>query len=337
MTVSVNTTSDVRGFDIPAWRELVERDPDKHIFATPEWNKIWWDEFDAAKDLLILSVQRDGEVVAIVPLYRKEEDGRQILRFVGGIDLTDYLGPICLREHRADAADALVDWLVETDFAWDELDAHSLPVPVGFPDLLAERADRYGLDYNLRHEESVALLDVPKDWDSYLASLGSKERHELKRKIRRIARDHHDVEVRSATPETLERDLKLFVEMHRGAEGLKGHFMRPEIATFFERVAHAFMPLSWLRLDFLEVEGRPIASTFGFSFGERYYLYNSAYEPSAGRLSPGLVLVAQLVKRCIDEGCAVFDFLRGEERYKFDLGGEAVSLQNLKIFNPKSG
>jgi CelD/BcsL family acetyltransferase involved in cellulose biosynthesis len=336
MTVRVNASSDESRFDIPEWGELLARDPDKHLFATPEWNKIWWQEFNAGKDLVILTMEREGELIAIVPLYRKQEDGRKVLRFVGGIDLTDYLGPICSKSDRADVAEGLVAWLGDTVVAWDDFDARSMPVRSDFAALLQERADHHGLDYELRHEETVALLELPEDWDSYLDSLGSKERHELKRKLRRLERDHPDAEVRSATAETLERDLKVFIEMHRGAEGHKGHFMNPDIATFFERVAHAFMPLSWLRLDFMEVGGRPIASTFGFHFSDRFYLYNSAYEPSAGRLSPGLVLVTQLIRRSIAEGCAVFDFLRGEERYKFDLGGEAVPLQNVKIFGPDS-
>jgi CelD/BcsL family acetyltransferase involved in cellulose biosynthesis len=129
----------------------------------------------------------------------------------------------------------------------------------------------------------------------------------------------------------LEGDLKLFVEMHRGAEGMKGHFMRPEIATFFERVAHAFAPIGWLRMDFLEIGDRAIASSFGFELDDRFYLYNSAYEPELGRLSPGLVLVSELVKGAISSNTSVFDFLRGPERYKYQLGAQAVPLNNVRI------
>jgi CelD/BcsL family acetyltransferase involved in cellulose biosynthesis len=124
--------------------------------------------------------------------------------------------------------------------------------------------------------------------------------------------------------------------MHRGAEGHKGHFMRPEIATFFRRVADEFMPLGWLRLDLLEIGGRPVASTFGFQIERKFYLYNSAYEPDAARLSPGLVLVSELVKESIDNGLELFDFLRGPERYKFQLGAQAVPLHNVRILNERA-
>jgi CelD/BcsL family acetyltransferase involved in cellulose biosynthesis len=334
--------TDERAFDLPHWPELLARDPDRSVFGTPEWHRAWWEEFGSGKELIVLELLGDGgSPWAILPLYRKHEGGRKVLRFVGGIDLTDYLGPICSAPDRRAAAGALVEWLRSGDVEWDELDAHNLPVPLGFAEFLVERADTGDLRFALDQEETAAVLPLPETWDEYLAGLDSKERHELKRKRRRLLRDHPDAAFRTATPETLEADLKTFVDMHRGAEGLKGHFMRPEVATFFERVARAFMPLGWLRLDFLEIGGRAVAATFGFDIegdgisagGENrvFYLYNSAYEPDAARVSPGLMLVAHLVEESIDRGFERFDFLRGPERYKYQLGAQAVPLNNVRV------
>lgn len=333
MTLEIDLECTERCFDLPEWRELLALDPQRHVFATPEWNKAWWEEFKAGKDLflLIMRAEGGGATTAIVPLYRKEEEGRKVLRFLGGIDLTDYLGPICSSEDRELVAEALAGWLVETDVEWDEFDAHNMPVPFGFAEFLVDRADRAGLDFALEQEETAAQLPLPGTYEDYLARLDSKNRHELRRKRRRFARDLPDATVRTTTDETLEGDLKLFIEMHRGAEGHKGHFMRPEIATFFERVAHAFMPKGWLRIDFLEVGDRPLASSFAFVLNNRFFLYNSAYESELARLSPGLVLVSELVKQAIEEGLEIFDFMRGPERYKYQLGAEAVPLNNVRL------
>ncbi len=331
MSLSVSTTCDESCFDLPEWRELLERDVDRHVFASPEWGRLWWEEFGSGKDLFILTMRRGSEVVALVPLYRRPEGDRLLLRFVGGISLTDYLGPICSAENRDDVADALVAWLRETDVEWDVFDAHNMPVPFGFAEFLVERADSSGFDLNLEQEETTAILPLPDDWEKYLGGLRSKERHELRRKRRRLQREHADASVRSATDESLERDFKTFVEMHRGTEGHKGHFMRPEIATFFDRVARAFSHLGWLRLDLLEIGGDAVASTFSFEVERTFYLYNSAYEPHAARLSPGLVLVSNLVEDAISRGLERFDFLRGPERYKYQLGAQAVPLNNVQI------
>jgi CelD/BcsL family acetyltransferase involved in cellulose biosynthesis len=331
MTLDVSVDCDESCFELPAWRELLKIDPNKHVFATPEWNRLWWEEFGAGKDLRLLTMGRGGDVVAIVPLYRKLENQRKIFRFVGGVDLTDYLGPICSEDDRDDVAETLVDWLSSTDLEWDEFDAHNMPVPFGFAEFLAEKVDRSDLGLILDQEDTSAVLSLPQDWEGYLASLDSKDRHELRRKRRRLGRDHPDGRFRTATDDTLETDLKVFVEMHRGAEGMKGHFMRSEIATFFERIARAFMPLGWLRVDFLEIGDRAIASTFGFVLDDVFYLYNSAYEPDAARLSPGLVLVSELVKESIEGGLTRFDFLRGPERYKYQLGSQALPLNNVRV------
>lgn len=334
MSLDVSVDCDEGCFDLPEWRSLLASDPNANVFATPEWNRAWWKEFKEGKDLFLITMRREGEVMAIVPLYRKEEKGRRVLRFIGGIDLTDYLGPICSLEDRDEVARTLVDWLATTDVYWDEFDAHNMPVPFGFAEFLVDWADQKGFEFALDQEETSAVLVLPDDWDSYLASLDSKNRHELKRKARRLGRDHPDARFRTATSESLDEDLKTFIDMHRGAEGHKGHFMRPEIATFFERMAEEFDPLGWLQMDFLEIGERAVASTYAFRLGHTFYLYNSSYEPDAARLSPGLVLVSELVKRSIDDDeIKVFDFLRGPERYKYQLGAEAVPLNNVRVLN----
>jgi CelD/BcsL family acetyltransferase involved in cellulose biosynthesis len=331
MTLDVGVDCDESCFELPAWRELLNTDPNRHVFATPEWNRLWWEEFGAGNDLRLLTMRRNNDVVAIVPLYRTSEDERMIFRFVGGIDLTDYLGPICSEADRDEVAGTLVDWLASTDLEWDEFDAHNMPVPFGFAEFLAEKVDRSDLGLILDQEDTSAVLPLPGDWEGYLASLESKDRHELRRKRRRLGRDHPDGRYRTTTSDTLDADLKVFIDMHRGAEGMKGHFMRSEIATFFERIARAFMPLEWLRMDFLEIADRAIASTFGFVLDDVFYLYNSAYEPDAARLSPGLMLVSELVKESIDKGLRQFDFLRGPERYKYQLGSQALPLNNVRV------
>ncbi len=337
MTLDVRVHSDPGSFELPEWQHLFEADPNSHIFSTPQWNRTWWQEFGAEEDLLVLTMLRGDDAVAVVPLHRRVEDDRRVLRFVGGVNLTDYLGPISSAHDRDEVARGLVEWLGETDVSWDELDAHNMPVPFGFAELFVDWVDRSGFEFALEQEETSAILVLQEDWDAYLSSLDSKNRHELKRKRRRLARDHPDARFRTATEETLERDLETFIDMHRGTEGLKGHFMNKEVATFFRRVAQDFSALGWLRLDFLDIGDRAVASTFGFSHGHTFYLYNSAYEPDAARLSPGLVLVSELVKESIeDERLQTFDFLRGPERYKYQLGSQAVPLNNVRVFNPGS-
>ncbi len=337
MGLDVRVHSDEECFKLPEWRELLARDPNRHLFATPEWNRLWWEEFGRDKSLFVLTMHRGDDVAAIVPLYRKQEESRRILRFNGGIDLTDYLGPICSLQDRDAVAEALVGWLTETEVQWDEFDAHNMPVPLGFAEFLVDRADRADFKFKLAQEETTAVLLLPDDWDTYLETLDSKERHELRRKRRRMGRDHPDARLRTASPESLDADLDRFVEMHKSAEGRKGRFMGRRVESFFKRIASVFMPLGWLRLDTLEVANRAIASTFSFRFDKTMYLYNSAYEPTAARLSPGYLLVSYLVESTIESGLKQFDFLRGPERYKYQFGARPLPLNNVRVIRDGVG
>ena len=92
--------------------------------------------------------------------------------------------------------------------------------------------------------------------------------------------------------------------------------------------------MGWLSLDFLEVEGARVAATFSFVYSGVFYLYNSAFDASWGAQSPGIVLVVRLIRRAIEQGIRRFDFLRGTERYKFDLGAERLPLHAVQIACP---
>jgi CelD/BcsL family acetyltransferase involved in cellulose biosynthesis len=109
--------------------------------------------------------------------------------------------------------------------------------------------------------------------------------------------------------------------------------MGEAMQSFFRRIADEFMPRGWLKLDLLEIGDRAVAATFGFEVDDTFYLYNSAYEPSAARLSPGLVLVSELVKSSIAKGLKTVDLLRGPERYKYQLGAQAVPLNNVRVLH----
>lgn len=329
--VDVKLTDTAEAFDLPEWPSLVDADPHRHIFATPVWHRLWWDEFGEGKKLFVLTFLDPGPVgIAALMLDRREDGGR--FRFVGGDDLTDYLGPVSAGdEHHPAIAETLLTYLRDEIPGWSWFEARCLPVPFRFADWLVESADRLGLKFSLDQEEVTAVLELPESFEEYVESLPPKKRHELRRKLRRFEREAPDWKVVSAIEGNITVDLLEFIGMHRGSGGLKGKFMAPERATFFGRVAEALYPLGWLRLDFLQARGERIAASFSFEFDGTFYLYNSAFEQSARDLSPGLVLAARLIEGSISGRLGRFDFLRGRERYKFDLGAQPLPLHTVRI------
>lgn len=324
-------------FDLPEWRALAASDPHRTIFSLPEWSRSWWEEFGEGKRLFVLTFL-DPDPIGLVPLVLDHVDRAVRVRFLGGDDLTDYLGPLSASdEHHPAIADLLVRFLLDEVGGWSYFLARCLPVPFGFAEWLVEAADRLGMGFTLEQDELTAILPLPASVDEYFQRLPRRDRHELRRKMRKFEREAGTAKLVTATSETLDSDLEYFFQMHRGSEGRKGRFMRDERATFFSRVARAFMPAGMFSLVFLEVGGKRIAATFSFSFEKTFYLYNSAYDQEARSLSPGLVLVEKLIEQAIDEGFTHFDMLRGRERYKYELGAQPLPLHTVKLIPPFSG
>lgn len=328
--MDVKLTETPEAFALPEWVELSSNDARRHIFATSEWSRLWWLAFGAGKQLMVLTFM-DPHPIGLAALMVDETDDGRRLRFLGGDDLTDYLGPVAAGEvHLPAIADALLEFLCGHP-GWDYFDAKYLPVPFGFAEWLVESADRRGMPFSMDQEDSSLILGLPDSKDAYFSSLPQKKRHELKRKLRRFEREVPDAVLRRSEGGTLSLDLVTFEAMHRRSEGDKGSFMDAKRSRFFRDVAEDFEPRGWLSLDLLESEGVVLAVNFSFVYEGDFYLYNSAYDLGRKGLSPGLVIVSRLIERCIDEGIKRFDFLRGTERYKFDLGAQPLPLHSVRI------
>lgn len=321
-------------FDLPEWRQLLQQDPTRHIFATPEWNRLWWSQFGEGQRGLVLTFH-EPRVVGLAAFTVDDTARGRRLRFLGGDDLTDYQGPLIAGEqHRPGVAEALLCFLRDEFGDWDYFEAKGLPVPFHFSEWLVEAADRMGLAFDLELHELTAVLGLPSSRQEYLETLGKKRRHELERKVRRFGREAPGARLRTSDAARLDADVEAFIRLHRASEGAKGEFMLPRRAAFFAHVARALQPAGMLSLDCMELDGRLIAGTFGFRFDNVFYLYNSAYDLNLRAISPGLVLVTRLIERAVDEGFRRFDFLRGRERYKYDLGAEPLPLHSIVIPNP---
>jgi len=171
-------------------------------------------------------------------------------------------------------------------------------------------------------------LSLPDDFAAYVAALGKKERHELRRKIRRLERSATS-SFRTAAPAERGAVLDRFFALHRLSRGGKATFMTARHERFFRDIADALAPLDRLRLGVLGVDGAHAAVLFAFAYEGKIELYNAAYDPGLSRLSVGLVSHAWAIREAIAEGVRHYDFLRGDERFKYDLGGRDRWLARL--------
>lgn len=181
-----------------------------------------------------------------------------------------------------------------------------------------------GLGYMFRMEETdrSPYIPLPASFEGYLSLLGTKERHELRRKLRRASVSLPGLAFRvTRTLEEYARDFASFIALHRSSNTGKAEFMDDRMEEFFREMSEGFFSAGLLRLAFLSREGRDIASAFQIAWNGALLLYNSGFDPAYREASPGLVLVARCIEDAIRNGFREYDFLRGRERYKYDLGG----------------
>ena len=92
------------------------------------------------------------------------------------------------------------------------------------------------------------------------------------------------------------------------------------------------MANDWLRLCFLKIKGYYIASLYIFKYGGKYYYYQSGFDPDWEKLSPGFLLFSYCIENAISEGIKEFDFLQGEEEYKYLWTNKTRTNLNVKVY-----
>jgi CelD/BcsL family acetyltransferase involved in cellulose biosynthesis len=327
--VQIEWSEDARDFQRRNWSGLVQEDPTGTFFHQPAFLKLYWEEFGETPEHLLLGFgTSEGAQVGAVAFERVGET----LRFLGGTEITDYMGPVALPDHRRAFAEALWSSL-DARHDWATADLWGLASDTGWYDLLAEEATARGLGVEEApdHDGVAPFLSLAPTWDAYLESLPSKMRHEIKRKAKKLEVEGGPVTIVTAGTQDLVPLLDRFVELHRMSEGPKGVFMVPGMEIFFRRLGEAFLSSGAFRLHFIAVGGDLAAGTIGFRWMDRFYLYNSAFDRSWGTLAPGMVLVGEDIRLAIEDGASGFDMLKGDYAYKYRFGAVPRDVKRMLV------
>ena len=297
-----------------AWDRLVAGSRLRSPFLTWPWQREWTRAFAADRRLEVRRVEdAEGRLVALLPLHEVEPG---VLKLLGGADISDYLDLIALAGREEDAWMALLQSRAAERVVWD---LHAVPGRSPTVTLLPQLAAACGLSASVTVEERCPVLMLPSSWDEYLASLSGKHRHELARKMRRLEREAPEARATCAShPAEVENRLGDFFDLHRRSRVGKARFMDVRMEAFFRRVTTALVEHRGARLWFLDTASGPIASFITLEWDDTVGLYNSGFHPDRAALSPGVVLLGHLIRHAIGRGKRRFDFLRGEERYKYE-------------------
>jgi len=333
LNVELIVYRDESGFETlrAEWNALLGRSRFDTLFLTWEWQSTWWRYLGAPKGPLYLLAMREADrLVGILPLYLSESDGIRSLTIVGCVEVSDYLDLIIEAGQEEMVYRALLSWLVGPEAPpWDTLELCNAPAASLAYTRLAKLARTQGYYVEVTQEDVCPVITLPQPgagedgWELYLCALDKKERHEIRRKLRRIEREAPTATLRIIRGGAeLTEAVESFIVLQRLSRPDKHAFMTEEMQTYFQAVAAVLAERGWLQLSFLDVEDRPAATYFCFDYHNDILVYNSGYDPSASpQLSPGWVLLAHLIQGAIKEGRTRFDFLQGNEDYKYRFGG----------------
>jgi CelD/BcsL family acetyltransferase involved in cellulose biosynthesis len=309
------------------WAGLIAQTPNAIPFVTPTWQRVWLEHFRAERNVRVLTA-RDGERLIGVAPFLCEGDRAE---FVGHYSICDYMDVVVTPGFEAAFFASIAGALADGGAKTIELRGlrHSSPTLEG----MTAAATALGFAAAREDEALSPAVQLPGTWDEYLDTLSKKDRHELRRKLRRLDSAGGDVALKVVT-EAAEAATGLDTLFHlmRISSHHKEEFLaRPGMETFFRAMTAAMAAEGMLRFYFLTFDGEAVASVMNFDLGGTLYMYNSGYDPAYSHYAVGLMSKTLLIKDAIENGRTCVDFLRGDESYKHDLGGKDQQVYRLVL------
>jgi len=321
-----------------SWNALVAESASHVPFLRYEYLATWWEtlgggEWEAGDLYVIIARTEEDEIVGIAPLFfTKNRDGKDTLMLLGSIEISDYLDLIVRPKDLASFVDALLEHLTGPDVpAWEVLDFYNILDDSPTLVALKDSADRSGLSFTQETLQPSPYISLPGDWDTYLLGIKKKQRHEIRRKIRRAEAAEEGihwyiVEDESSLDAEIDAFLKLMTYDHH-----KEAFLTEVMRSQMRSAVHTAFQAGWLQLVFLEIGGKKAAAYLNFVFADRIWMYNSGINFDFNYYSPGWVLLGYLIQWGIENGYEALDFMRGDEDYKYRFGGVNRFVQRVQI------
>ena len=296
------------------------------------WSMLGGGEWGGAQ-LVAVTAHESGRLLGIAPLFQAiNRDGLPALLLLGSIEISDYLDLIVRSADLPRFANGLIDFLTSNEtLNWTALDWYNLPeASPTLPVLEAEAAAR-AWKFSRETYQPAPYIPLPADFETYLAGIDKKQRHEIRRKMRRAAEYEVPVSWYLVKEEAnLESEMEGFFAL-MSQDPAKEKFLTGPMRRQMLATARTALHGGWLWLAFLEVGGRKAAGAFNFDYDNRLWGYNSGVNHEFIELSPGWVLLSHSLQWACEHGRSEFDFMRGNEEYKYRFGARDRLVMRVRL------
>jgi hypothetical protein len=299
------------------------------------WLSHWWQCYGPAPGAaataqlaVLLAFDEANTLIGVAPWYSEHSALHgTVLKMLGSGEVcSDYLSLLCQPGMENGVTHAVAEYLTagpadypDAPLSWDLLELSGVDFEDEAVARLAEHLAGQGCLIDRRHNVNCWRLDLPRAWDEYLDRFSA----DFRKKIRRLWRKYfdagravlHTVEQIEQLPPALDR----LIDMHqrrRRKLGELGSFASKRFSAFIHAVLPELMRKGQLHFYWLELDGRPVAAEYHLASGGAVYEYQAGFDPDASDHQPGKLLNMAVIRRAIEKGYRVVDFLRGDEPYK---------------------
>lgn len=310
------------------WDALVDRAMTATPFQLRAYQQAWWTHLGPGTLHTIAVRDHDDQLCAIACFYLL--DGT--LYFNGCVEETDYLDLISAPADAPSAWECVFDELEAPNFPrWQAMNLCNVPAASPSRNILEALAANRGFQVSSEVQEVCPIVDLPETFDDYLLSLDKKQRHEVRRKMRRARAASAHLHVVSED-EDLDVEVDEFLRLLQLSTREKDDWLNAGRRAVFHDVARAAQRDGHLQLLFLRKDSENAAALYNFDYKGRIWVYNSGFDiVEFGHLSPGVVLTAASIELAIEAKRSSFDFLRGGEEYKYRFGAHDTTIHRLEI------
>lgn len=322
------------------WNKLVLAMPFPSIFCTWEWIYTWRESFGNKYECLILMIYKDTELKAILPLasqkvfFKKKYLFGRLLSYCGSMDLyPDHVDIICAQEDIKECLDASFHFLFTKYRCWDVL---YVPLVLGNSYFLSH-VQHEKLDFCRDVEQSsvAPFITLSGNFKEYIGKRNKKFRDNLKSRRNKLYRDF-GMKYESFNSSRIEESLNSLFYLHglrANKKGINSTFSNVQINKFHHNFAARIQRNGWLSINFLKNENDIIAASYNFVLGGTVFSYQKGIHPAWEKYGPGAVLLYELINEAFTSGNREYNFLQGDEGYKYQWTEEYRRLFDIHIYN----
>jgi CelD/BcsL family acetyltransferase involved in cellulose biosynthesis len=324
------------------WNALLECSVSNCVFLTHEWLSTWWMHLSEGRRLYILTLRDGGELIAVLPLtIRAPQYARMMprsLEFIGsGIIGSDYLDAIVKRGCEQQAMALFADHL---NHSGRMLHLSQLRGGAPLVELLAQRLVQNGWASERKKLNVCPHINLDgQTWDTYLATLGPNVRKNINRTLRNLPKSFRMHSDCVSAPQAAVRGVDIAMTLHHKrweASGKSEAFQTKSVVAFHREFAQLAAEQGWMRVIVIYLDDVPASALYGFMYGQTFYFYQSGFDPAFGKHSVGVATMAMAIMTAIDQGASEFDFLHGDEEYKFHWASEVRDLNRIELHPPQA-